>query len=232
MAHPPLAPVVLKLLAQRPWVHGRAAGVTLSRKGAKSRTGGRKLRSTGTKAGTRVGRKREPRAEREQYRRELAEAREHLAEALEQQTATSEILRVISNSPTDVHPVFEAIAASATRLCDAVNSLVIRFDGRLMHLAAHHNVIPERLDTLERLFPFPPSRGSVSGRSILSRVAVQVADVTHDREYLLPTATTVGYRTALAVPMLHEDVPIGAILVARDRVAPFSERHGPSPTRR
>ena len=148
-----------------------------------------------------------------------------LSESLEQQTATSEILRVISNSVTDVQPVFAAIAASATRLCDAVNSLVIRFDGRLMHLMAHHNVNPERLEALERLFPFPPTRGSVGGRSILSRVAVQVADITNDHEYVLPTATTVGYRTALAVPMLHDDVPIGTIVVARDRVAPFSEKH-------
>ena len=155
---------------------------------------------------------------------EVARLTRALNESLEQQTATSEILRVISNSKTDIQPVFEAIAASAMRLCDAVNSLVIRFDGRLMHLMAHHNVIPERLDTLERLFPLPPSRASVSGRSILSRVAVQVEDITLDREYMLPTATTFGYRTALAVPMLHDDNPIGVIVVARDRVAPFSEK--------
>src|SRR5262249_12244497 len=64
-------------------------------------------------------------------------------EALEQQTATSEILRVISSSPTDVQPVFDAIAANAARLCDAVNGLVIRFDGELLHLAAQYNVDPE-----------------------------------------------------------------------------------------
>ena len=174
---------------------------------------------------TTVKRRKVPTAARRRGARTLAECRRELKEALEQQTATSEILRVISRSPTEVRPTFQAIAASATRLCDAVNGLVIRFDGRLMHLAAHHNVIPERLDALERLFPFPPSRGSVAGRSILSRVAVQVADITHDREYVLPTATMVGYRTALAVPMLHDDVPIGAIVVARDRVAPFSEKH-------
>jgi two-component system, NtrC family, sensor kinase len=198
--------------------------VASSRKGVKSRTDGRKLRSTGTKA-----RGRKPRADLEHQlekcRRELAEAREYLAEALEQQTATAEILRVISNSPTAVQPVFEAIAANATQLCDAINSLVIRFDGRLMHLVAHHNVIPERLEALERLFPYAPSRVSVVGRSILGRVTVQVADIARDPEYMLPTATTVGFRTALAVPMLHDDVPIGAIVVARDRVAPFSAKH-------
>src|SRR5262249_23645151 len=76
-----------------------------------------------------------------------------LNESLEQQTATSEILRVISNSKTDIQPVFEAIATSATRLCDAVNGLVIRFDGRFMHLVAQHHVVPERLDALKRLYP-------------------------------------------------------------------------------
>jgi GAF domain-containing protein len=94
-----------------------------------------------------------------------------------------------------------------------------------MHLAAHHNVSPERLDVLERIYPMPTSRGSVAGRSILSRVAVHVADITHDREYTLPIGTTIGYRTALAVPMLHDGAAMGAIVVARDRVAPFSERH-------
>jgi two-component system, NtrC family, sensor kinase len=148
-----------------------------------------------------------------------------LAEARAQQAATSEILRVISRAPTDVHPTFDAIAASATRLCDALNALVIRFDGQLMHLAAHHNVSPDRLDVLERIYPMPTSRGSVAGRSILSRVAVHVADITHDREYTLPIGTTIGYRTALAVPMLHDGAAMGAIVVARDRVAPFSDRH-------
>jgi signal transduction histidine kinase/putative methionine-R-sulfoxide reductase with GAF domain len=148
-----------------------------------------------------------------------------LAEARAQQAATSEILRVISRAPTDVQPTFNAIAASATRLCDALNALVIRFDGQLMHLAAHHNVSPDRLDVLERIYPMPTSRGSVAGRSILSRVAVHVADITHDREYTLPIGTTIGYRTALAVPMLHDGAAMGAIVVARDRVAPFSDRH-------
>jgi len=155
----------------------------------------------------------------------LARAQRERDEALEQQAATSEILRVISRAPTDVRPTFDAIAVSATRLCDALNALVIRFDGQLMHLAAHHNVSPDRLDAVERIYPMPPSRGSVAGRSILSRVAVHVADITHDREYTLPIGTTIGYRTAFAVPMLHDGAAMGAIVVARDRVAPFSDRH-------
>jgi signal transduction histidine kinase len=133
-------------------------------------------------------------------------------------------LRVISQSPTDVQPVFDAIAASATRLCEAVNALVLRFDGQLLHLVAHHNVASERLDALKRLYPGHPNRGGVSGRVVLTRAVVHVEDVNADPEYTQPLATTVGYRTALGVPMLREGVAIGLILVARDRVAPFSDK--------
>jgi GAF domain-containing protein len=162
--------------------------------------------------------------ELQQKNRALTQAHAQVSESLEQQTATSDILRVISSSPTDVQPTFDAIAASATQLCGAVNGLVIQFDGHLMHLVAHHNLSAERLEALGRTYPLPPSRGSVSGRSILTRSAVQVPDVLQDPEYTLPIATTTGYRSALAVPMLRDDVPIGTILVARDHVAPFSDK--------
>jgi two-component system, NtrC family, sensor kinase len=148
-----------------------------------------------------------------------------LTEALEQQIATSEILRVISSSPGDIQPVFDAIAANAARLCDAVNGLVIRFDGQLLHLAAHHNVDPERLAAVRQAYPRPPSRGALSGRAILTRAVVHVPDVSKDPEYTLPAATTIGYRSVLAVPMMHEGVARGTILVARDVVAPFSDTH-------
>src|SRR5439155_20414426 len=107
----------------------------------------------------------------------LAESLEREKETLEQQTATSEILRVISRSPGDVQPVFDAIAANAARLCDAVNGLVIRFDGRLLHLAAHYNVDPERLAAVRQSYPRPPSRGALSGRAVLMRAVVHVPDV-------------------------------------------------------
>ncbi len=147
-----------------------------------------------------------------------------LTDALERETATAEILRVMSASPTDVQPTFDAIAASATRLCRAANSLVIRFDGSLAHLAAHHNMTAERLAALERLYPQPPSRGTVTGRALLTRAVAHVADVTEDPEYALPAATMLGFRSGLAVPMLREGAPIGAILAARDEVAPFSAK--------
>jgi two-component system, NtrC family, sensor kinase len=172
-------------------------------------------RKSGKGEGSRVG----------DLEKRLAETLKREAEALEQQTATSEILRVISSSPGDIQPVFDAIAANAARLCDAVNGLVIRFDGQLLHLAAHHNVDPARLAAVSQAYPRPPSRGALSGRAILTRAVVHVPDVSKDPEYTLPAATTIGYRSVLAVPMMHEGVARGTILVARDVVAPFSDTH-------
>jgi hypothetical protein len=101
---------------------------------------------TGTKAKTRVDRTRQPRADLEQQlkacRRELAQAREHLVEALEEQTATSEVLRIISNSPTEIQPVLDAVGENAARLCDANNVVIFRREGDLLRLVASYGGIP------------------------------------------------------------------------------------------
>ena len=113
--------------------------MTLSRKAAKSRTRGRKLRLTGTKAKTRV-------ADLEQQlkacKREIAQVRERLVEALEAQTATSEVLRIISNSPTEIEPVLYAVGENAARLCDADNAVIFRLEGDLLRLVASYGEIP------------------------------------------------------------------------------------------
>ena len=83
----------------------------------------------------------------------LAGALKREAEALEQQTATAEILAVISSSPANAQPVFDAIAVHALRLCDAEGAVVVRYDGTLLHLAAHHNVNREAVDSLKRRYP-------------------------------------------------------------------------------
>ena len=153
-------------------------------------------------------------------------------EALEQQTATAEILRVISSSPTDVQPVFDTIVESVVRLCDGVFTTVFRFDGDLIHAVAHHqSITPEGTDLFRSVYPMRPSRDSVIARSILDRTVVHVPDVEHDPT--VPPASrqlarAVGYRSILGVPMLREGNPIGAIGVGRrdsvGEVRPFSNR--------
>ena len=159
--------------------------------------------------------------------RELEARNRDLTEALEQQTATGEILRVISSSPTDVQPVFQTIAASAVRLSGALFGSVYRFDGELIHMVAHHNYPAAALEFSQRSFPTPPNRQVFTGRAILERAVVHVPDVSQDQERLLARdlAEVVGFRSALSVPMLREGSPIGAITVWRSAVGPFSDQH-------
>lgn len=135
-----------------------------------------------------------------------------LLEALEYQTATSKVLGVISRSPTDVQPVFDTIAESAAQLCDAQLCFVYRFDGKLVHFAAHYGLSREALDTVRQLFPCPPGRGSAAARAVLECDVVQIPDVDEDADFLpRATASVAGYRSVLAVPMIREGRPIGAI---------------------
>ncbi len=156
---------------------------------------------------------------------ELQTRNRDLTEALEQQTATGEILRVISSSPTDVQPVFNTIARSAVKLCDALFSAVYTFDSEFMRLVAHHNFSPDALKAMETLYPARPGRETAGGRAILDRMVVQVADVLGDAEYGKDLASTGGWRSTIAVPMLREGMPIGAIAVARAEPGPFSSSH-------
>jgi GAF domain-containing protein/CheY-like chemotaxis protein len=154
---------------------------------------------------------------------ELQVRNRELSEALEQQTATSEILRVISQSRTDVQPVFDAIAASARRLCRAAFSAVFTFDGALIHLMALDNFNPEAADALRRRFPAPPSRDGVSARAVLTRALVAIPDVFEDPDYALTAVARVtGFRSSLSVPMLREGSPIGTITVARAESGHFA----------
>ena len=158
--------------------------------------------------------------------RQLAETRSQLSEALEQQTATSEVLRVISNSPTNIQPVFETIAANALRLCDAKWSVVVRFDGEQLHLAALHNLSdPAGIELIRRVFPRRPSRGGPTDRAILTGSVIHVPDVLEDPEYQYQAiARAADYRSHLSVPMLRDGRPVGAITVAGAAPRAFSER--------
>jgi GAF domain-containing protein len=156
--------------------------------------------------------------------KELQTRNNELTEALEQQTATSEVLQVISRSPSDVEPTFEVIAASAARLCEAVEGTVFRFDGALIHIAAHCGGVPDQTAALRQVFPIPPGRGSVTARAILTRAVVHVPDVAADPEHEYSALVTQGFRTVLSVPMLRNADPIGAITVRRQNVRPFSDK--------
>ena len=146
-------------------------------------------------------------------------------EALEQQTATSEVLRVISSSLTDVQPVFDTIAGKALDLCRAKTSTVFRFDGELVHLVAGHSLSPEGIESLRQVFPMPPGRGAAAARAVLSRAIVYIPDIREDPDFRLQAvAQAVAYRSVLAVPMLHEGTPIGVISVAGAKPAAFSQR--------
>ena len=137
-----------------------------------------------------------------------------LTEALDYQTAISQVLRVISESPTDVVPVFEAILESATRLFGEPLAAALRFDGKLVHLVATHNWPTAAVVDAERLYPAPPNPKMMSGRVILSgRVNVE-ADTFLDPDYDQTAAHAGGWRRMLGAPLLKDGAPIGAIVLA------------------
>ena len=145
-------------------------------------------------------------------------------EALERQTATTEILRVISSSPTDVQPTFDAIAAAATTLSGATAGGVFRFDGALIHFVAYHGWTEAELDAVRGVFPLPPGRGSITARALLTREVAHVADMAADPEYAHLSLAQVGMHTTLSVPMLRDGNPIGAITVTRREIELFSDK--------
>ena len=146
---------------------------------------------------------------------------QRLAAALEQQTATSEILRVISNSPTDLQPVFDAIVRSASRLCGGQHAIVVRVDGESMCLAASYNERPGT--ALEAVFPRRLGREIGIGRAILDAAPVHIADVEEDREYSHEVMRALGLRSSLSVPLLREGRAIGGIGVSRAGTWPLDE---------
>jgi two-component system NtrC family sensor kinase len=155
----------------------------------------------------------------------ISKENEHLIaetrEALEKQIATAEILHIISNSPADLQPTLDAIAARATALSGAAIGVVYRFDGSLIHLGTPAGLTAGEIDALRSVFPLPPSRGTATARAILTREIVHIADPTADQEY--PQERFNQFGTVLSVPMLRGDTPLGAITVSRRHIAEFSE---------
>jgi GAF domain-containing protein len=150
-----------------------------------------------------------------------------LSESLEYQTATGDILRVISSSPIDVQPVFDTIAANAVRLSGATFSVVIRFDGEMMELVSSHKLgDPTGIEALRRAFPRRPTPGGAADRALLNKAIAHIPDVLDDPDYapFRELAQATGYRSIMSVPMLRKGEAIGAVSVLGASPGAFSER--------
>ena len=221
----------------------RAAEVTLSGKRPQSRTRQRTVRSTETKPRTRVGRNREPqaalikklKAHAHDLKKKL-EARTHeLSEALEQQTATSEVLGVISRSPGELKPVFQAMLANAVRICEAGFGTLFRCNGDRIEHAASVGTPRALVEFHKQRGPFRPEPGQgLLGRVFHTREVAHTVDyaaeVFHSVDtaeaYLPPPVRLGGARSAIAVPMLKDNELVGAIVIYRQEVRPFTQQAG------
>jgi two-component system, NtrC family, sensor kinase len=158
-------------------------------------------------------------------REQLDRRTRELDDALQQQVATSEVLRIIRHSPADAQPVFDAIVQSASRLCGAIFGVVYLYDGDRLRIAATNNFTPTATIHLNELQQLKrPERSHLGGRAILDRKIVHVPDVLEDPEYSHELALAGGWRAVLAVPLLREGIPIGALTAAKAEAAPFSDR--------
>ncbi len=157
--------------------------------------------------------------------RKVEERTRDLREALEQQTATAEILRVISSSPTEMQPVFDAIAKDAVQLCGGSFGGVVRVEDQMMRLVAHHNFSDEAIRSIPTRYPAPVSEQSLVALAAREGVVVHSPDVRNDpRGRRSPYSAAVNIRAQVSVPLMREGVPIGTINVMRGEVGPFADR--------
>ena len=153
-----------------------------------------------------------------------------LTEALEQQTATSEVLQVISSTPGELEPVFQAMLANATHLCQAECGTLFLYDGEVFRCAATHGVSPEFAEVRRRKPVARPGPGTVIARVLKTKQVVHVADITTEEEYLdsdsplAALANVAGARTLVIVPMIKEERLVGTIHIYRNEVRKFSSK--------
>jgi GAF domain-containing protein len=155
---------------------------------------------------------------------ELRQRTDDLSESLQQQTATADVLKVISRSTFDLQSVLNTLIESASRLCKAEMAAITNQDGDTLRLAASYWDSPELSDYMAQ-HPIPPGRGSIAGRVLLEGHTVHVPDVMADPEYEYKEgATAGGVGTMLGVPLLRESSPIGVLVLLRRARSPFTEK--------
>jgi signal transduction histidine kinase len=161
----------------------------------------------------------------EERTRELAEANAELTQALGQQTATSEVLKLISRSTFDLATVLQALIENATQLCDATRGHIFKFDGERLRFAAAYGATPEFVRFLEET-PIPPGPESVAGRAAMTRTTVHVHDVLAEPGYQYGDLQKLqDYRTVLAVPVLREETLLAVVTILKTRVEPFTHKN-------
>jgi signal transduction histidine kinase len=146
-----------------------------------------------------------------------------LRESLQQQTATADVLKVISRTAFELQPIFDTLVENAVRLCEAERAFLFRFDGKLLRSVATYNVSPELREFVDKN-PIAPGRHSISARAALERRTVHVPDIQGDPEYAYAVRDERPIRTTLAVPMLKGDDLVGTITIYRLELKPFTDK--------
>jgi GAF domain-containing protein len=149
---------------------------------------------------------------------------EDLSESLQQQTATADVLKVISRSTFNLQAVLDTLLSSAIRLCGTARGMIFRYDGESCRAVAANNLPTEFLELWERT-PIRAGRGTTVGRALLECRPVQIVDVQADSEYAFDEARRMfDFRTVLAVPMLREGIPKGVVVLVKTEVEPFTDK--------
>ena len=154
---------------------------------------------------------------------ELRQRTDDLSETLEQQTASAKVLEVISRSAFDLHAVFETVAESSVRLCEADRAFIFQYDGELLRMKAFYNASPELADWV-REHPVRPGNHLASARAALHRQTIHIPDVQVDPDYFHGGKLVEAFRTVLTVPILKSDDLLGVIMIYRLDVQPFTEK--------